>query len=66
MVKQMGKKLKEGETLILPLRYETDNRDSRETWLQVYTDEGKYLGYISLTLQDMFDLIENIIENMEE
>ena len=41
------------------IEYEIDNRDSRTTWLQTE------FGYIELSLQDMFDLIENVIENME-
>lgn len=55
---------KEGK-LIVELKYETDNRDSRTTWLQISTQEGEYLGYIELSLDDMFELIRNVIENME-
>lgn len=47
------------------LNYEIDNRDSSTTWLQIY-DKDKHLGYIGLSLKDMFGLIENIIENLEE
>jgi len=47
------------------LDYEIDNRDSRTTWLHVSSSNGRDLGVIELSLQDMFDLIENVIENME-
>jgi len=50
----------------MELKYEIDNRDSRTTWLQIYTTDGKHFGHVELRLQDMFDLIENVIENLEE
>ena len=48
----------------MKLEYEIDNRDSSTTWLHIFI-EGKEVGYIELTLDDMFDLIRNIVENLE-
>jgi len=44
------------------LAYAIDNRDSKTTWLQVANE----LGYIELTLDDLFGLIENMIDNATE
>jgi hypothetical protein len=49
----------------MELEYEIDNRDSKTTWLHIQTAEGTVFGHIELRLQDMFDLIENLIDNLE-
>ena len=50
------------------INWEVDNRDCKTTWLQLYKKEGKHIngynmGHIELTLKDLFELIENMIDN---
>ena len=48
------------------LRYEIDNRGSDCTWLHMYSlRNNKFVGTVELSLDDMFGLIKNVIENLE-
>jgi len=49
----------------MELECEIDNRDSNVTWLQV-SKAGEPIGHIELTLEDMFDLIDGVMENNPE
>ena len=48
------------------LNYEIDNRDSSTTWLTISDGNCLVLGHLELRVEDMFDLIENVMENNPE
>lgn len=49
----------------MELETEVDNRDCNRTWLQVSKAEEP-IGHVELTLEDMFDLIDGVMENNPE
>jgi len=47
------------------LAFDIDNRGPKETWLNICY-KGEEIGHIVLTLNDLFGLIESLIDNVVE